>query len=202
MTIRFMGLDGEMSGCDPRVHRLIELGLCPEPQRQISFMIGWEDCVSDPDALRVNGITEEAIRNAPSAAVVDDQLEEWCVNEGIAHEEIIPVGWAVSTFDLPFVRSALPKFSRFLHHHCIELNALCYSMSGTVPYLHYMPTRAEWKMMALKMAELALGLAGEPPAWHKAGYDAAASLVAWHWLRAHLASAGGLTVQNIRLEGA
>lgn len=184
----FMGLDGEMSGCDPDVHKLIQFGLAMSESDQVGFMIGWDECACDAEALAISGITYEQILDAPRAQEVDAKLIGWCQERDIQPNSIIPVGWAVSTFDLPFVRNALPRFSGFLHHHCIELNAVCYTMAGTIPYLEVFPDRANWKDMALKIAEQRLALLGMPPEWHDAAYDATASIVAWNWMRAILRS--------------
>lgn len=186
MTHVFIGLDGEMSGCDPGVHKLIQIGLALSETQAVRFDIGWDNCVCDPEALAVSGITQEAIRAAPRAQDIDAKLVRWCEDQGIVPASIIAIGWAVSTFDVPFVRAALPRFSSYLHHHCIELNAVCYTMAGAVPYLGATVDRLKWKEMAIKIAEQRMNLMGIAPAWHDAGYDAAASLAAWHWLRAIL----------------
>ncbi|HVR07115.1 MAG TPA: hypothetical protein VMW75_03645, partial [Thermoanaerobaculia bacterium] len=90
----------------------------------------------------------------------------------------------VTAFDLPFVITTLPLVTDLLHHHSIELNALCYSLEGAKPYAGRRPTAAEWKEMAKAVAATRLLLGRDlDTQWHDAGYDALTSLLSWQWLR-------------------
>jgi hypothetical protein len=188
MPITFAGLDGEMTG--PRVfwHKLFEIAIALENGAVFSSRIGWADFEFDPEALHAVGVAADSIREGPSAAEVDTAAAEWLRGQGVEHHSLVAVGWGVTTFDLPFVAVTLPSVMRFLHHHSIELNALCYTLGGNKPYMGERPGTATWKSMAKVAAEVALELGlGLRPEWHSAEYDARAALASWQWIRAVVA---------------
>ena len=192
----FIGLDGEMSGTALTTHRLIEIGVAPPTGDVFDSMIGWPTgCAYEPEALRVIGRDASGLRLGPVAAEVDAQLVNWARAQGYVTGSMVPVGWGVSTFDLPFVVQTLPRFAEFLSHHTVELNALCYAAAGTgtADAVDVSSGGAfnRWRRAAKSAAEAALAEAGHPPGWHRAGYDARASLEAWRWLTARLATAQG-----------
>ncbi|HST60407.1 MAG TPA: hypothetical protein VLK84_17035 [Longimicrobium sp.] len=185
MPIRFAGLDGEMTG--PRVsrHKLFEIAIALEDGPVFSSRIGWEEFEFDPEALQAVGVTPDSIREGPPAAQVDEAAAEWLAAQGVEPHSLVVAGWGVTTFDMPFVATTLPGVMRYLHHHTIELNALCYTLGGNKPYAGERPEAATWKAMARVAAEVGLELgAGLKPQWHSAAYDARASLASWQWLRA------------------
>jgi hypothetical protein len=188
MPITFAGLDGEMTG--PRVsrHRLFEIAIALENGAVFSSRIGWADFEFDPEALQAVGVTADSIREGPPAAEVDGAAAEWLRGQGVEHHSLVAVGWGVTTFDMPFVAVTLPGVMRFLHHHTIELNALCYTLGDNKPYMGERPAAATWKSMARAAAEVTLELGlGLPPEWHSAEYDARAALASWQWIRAVIA---------------
>lgn len=188
MPITFAGLDGEMTG--PRVsrHKLFEIAIALENGAVFSSRIGWADFEWDPEALQAVGVTPDSIREGPSAAEVDAAAAEWLRGQGVEPHSLVVTGWGVTTFDMPFVAVTLPGVMRFLHHHTIELNALCYTLGGTKPYAGERPGAATWKAMAKVAAEVSLELGlGLRPEWHSAEYDARAALASWEWIRAVMA---------------
>lgn len=141
--------------------------------------------VWSPQAFEVNRFTHERILNAPYAAdEVDDQLAEWLEDLGAEPRQVIPIGWNVGSFDMPFVRRTFPSAGRFFPHRSLDLNSVCFTMSGL---MDTGGTPAEWdgiKRMANRYAEEMLGGEAE---WHDALYDAKASVLAWRYLRNLLA---------------
>ncbi len=177
--------------------RLIQIGLAfgTGPGEWIAERIGWDpgDYAADPRAMAVHGISEQEIRDAPRAEVVDRRLYEWCRAHGGTPEKrrLVAVGFNVGAFDLPFVRDALPETSRLLSRRSVDLNAVCFLLAGTLVHGGSRPSWTGWRRLAKRAAEARLAGEGIEPAWHDAGYDALASLVAFEWLRARVAGVRG-----------
>lgn len=185
MGLNFAGLDGEMTG--PRVskHRLFEIGIALENGSVFSSRIGWTEFEFDPEALEAVGVHPGTIPEGPPAEEVDAAAAVWLAENGVEERSLVAVGWGVTTFDLPFVAVTLPSVLHSLHHHSIELNALCHTLGGMKPYVGERPDAATWKSMAKLAAEVELQLDhGIAPGWHRAEYDARAALSSWRWLRA------------------
>jgi hypothetical protein len=127
------------------------------------------------------------IKKGPPVEEVDRNLISWLEDRGIGQHQLRGGGWGVTMFDLPFVIPALPGFTKFLSHHTVELNAVCYSLGNVKTYLGEVTETARWKRMAKYCAEVHLAIEGRRPDWHDAGYDALASLLSWQWLRAVIA---------------
>lgn len=185
MTERVVvGLDGEMSGVRPWQHKLIQIGACLAPGECFASDIGWDEFEYEPEALAAIGVTTDRVRAGPPATEVDDALHAWLVERGVGPRGLVAVGWRVSTFDIPFVLRTLPRVTGLLSHHTVELNAVCYTLAGTVSYQGGPRDAATWKALANRAAQAYLGaLTGAPPAWHDAGFDASAAMAAWLWLR-------------------
>ncbi|HVO53062.1 MAG TPA: hypothetical protein VMT37_01475 [Solirubrobacterales bacterium] len=185
----FAGLDGEMSGPDPGIHRLIQIGVALDDDAAFCSRIGWSDCRYEPDALAAIGLDPADLAEGPPCEEVDERLHRWLVEHGAAEGTVIPVGWGVSGFDMPFVVATLPRSHRLLSHRSVELNAVCHTFDGVLLGRDGPATAEAWKQRSKQEAERRLedelGLA---PAWHDAGYDARASLAAWRWLRGALAA--------------
>ena len=184
---RFIGIDGEMTGggargeenSAPRQFQLIQVGAAlGETALQIfSSDIGYERWNEDPKAMSVNGISAERIKLAPAPAVVDDALCIWLDAVGTQDDTLVPVGWGVSGFDMPFVREYLPKFARRLSRRSVDLNAIVFLLGGS----GNQATR--WKAKSKEYAEQEMLKRGYRPNWHDAGYDAAAALLAFEYFQ-------------------
>lgn len=184
MNVTFLGLDGEMSGTDPRRHALIQIGLALSEDDIFESNIGWAEFEYEEDALQAIDVVPAQIRQGPTALEVDARLVAWLDARGIGKGTIVPVGWGVSDFDRPFVVKTLPRFNEYLHHHSIELNAVVYTLAGTRRYLGADVDFAVWKKMAKKVAEFAvLNRRGTPPKPHDAADDALLAILSWKWLR-------------------
>jgi hypothetical protein len=184
MTLHFAGLDCEMSGTLVVQHKLIQLGIALSDTLVFSSRIGWEDCAYDEDALQVIGLRPEDLREGPPVDEVDRAAADWLRRQGVTEDSLVAVGWGVTGFDLPFVITTLPEVTSFLHHHSIELNAICHTLEGSKPYAGRLPSAIEWKKMAREAAAIHLFLSHDLEArWHDAGYDAMTSLLSWRWLQ-------------------
>jgi hypothetical protein len=184
LNVTFLGLDGEMSGTDPRRHALIQIGLALSEEDIFESRIGWAEFEYEEEALLAIDVEPAQIVQGPVAAEVDARLVAWLDARGIGKGTVVPVGWGVSDFDRPFVHKTLPRFSEYLHHHSVELNAVVYTIAGTRRYLGADVDFAGWKKMAKKVAEFGvLNRRGSPPKHHDAADDALLAMLSWKWLR-------------------
>jgi hypothetical protein len=197
MPLTFLGLDGEMTSGDLAAGgRLIQIGLAVGEggDERVTELIGWDrgDFHADPVAMEVHGIPEATILAAPRADEVDERLFAWCLAHGGSTEKrvLVPVGWNVGAFDLPFVRHTLPRTFRLLSRRTVDLNAVCFTLGGATTVEGSRPKWTGWKRMAKRAAEERLAALGIEPAWHDAGYDALASLAAFRWMRERISSLG------------
>jgi len=199
MRLIFAGLDGEMTGSRVEQHQLIQIGLALSEDEVFCSRISWQSFEFDPEALEVIGVTEDEVRQGPTAEQVDDELVQWLKNKGIAEHSIIPVGWEVAAFDKPFIRKTLPKFYNYLHFHSVELNSVIYTFADVMPYQGTRPNSATWKKMAKVIATF--NLKCETAKWpksHDAGEDAVMGLITWKWLKNIIAASnpGMLEVED------
>jgi len=173
-------LDGEMTGAQKvldfyREYALIQIGLAVTPKATFVSDIGHQTYNWTQEALDVNKFTHERIKAGPAPAEVDKAL----VNFVAAHipgerVRLIPVGWNVGHFDVPFVRYWLPNFARLLGYRSVDLNAVTYT-AAKVTGRAYDKIKAAAKRYAVRVLT-------QPENFHDAGYDAAASLAAWDYL--------------------
>ena len=198
--LRFVGLDGEMTGSASRErgivaskkYALIQIGLAtmdvgerpepvvfkPETLHTYTSDIGYDTWNSQPQAMEVNKFTPERIRAGPRADKVDEAACAWLdANVGPGKRNLHAVGWNVGAFDLPFVTEYLPKtFNRF-SYRSVDLNSILFSMADTDNDYKRLKHKAK------SGAEAELRNQGIIPEWHSAVYDAAAALVAFKLLR-------------------
>lgn len=137
--------------------------------------LGYDDWNEDPDAMRANGFTPERIRSAPRPSELDREVVSWLGPHASSNaEELITVGWDVAAVDLPYISHYLPDLAGLLSRHSVDLNGVCFTIAGDASF--------GWKSLRRKAerhAEEELGRSD----WHDAGFDAAAALSSWHYLR-------------------
>jgi len=176
MPARFIGLDGEMTGLGgPDVHQLIQIGVAISPQEVLARDVGYDDWNEDAEAMRVNGFTAKRIRTAPRASDVDREVVSWLGPRASGDPEgLIAVGWDVAAVDSPYVSRYLPRLAGLLSRQTVDLNAVCFTIAGDAS--------SRYKTLRKKAegyAEQELGRAD----WHDAGFDAAAAIAAWDFLK-------------------
>jgi len=185
----FVGLDGEMTGSAKtpeffKEYQLCQIGLALglTPDKVFESDIGYDEYSFTQTALDVNGFTHDRIRSGPKPEKVDAELVEWLHAKGIKeyNPSLIAVGWNVGAWDLAFVRYYLPRFSKFLSYRTVDLNAVTFAASFVVDRqgLSYYTIKTNAK----RYAEERLKVVYPSPAWHSAGFDAAASLAAFEYL--------------------
>lgn len=181
-----LGLDGEMTGTGgANAHekfQLIQVGLAygaPDPGIDIFVHdIGYQKFHFTAKALEVNGFTKERINAGMSPQHVDAKAVLWLEERGlVGQQQLVPVGWNVAGFDVPFFRQYLPGLSACLSYRTLDLNALvfAYSLAHGLPYERV-------KKAAKKHAQREMRIAGFDDNWHDAGYDAAAALFSLDYL--------------------
>lgn len=198
MPVRVVGLDGEMTCSDLSLGgRLIQIGVAVgfEREQRFTSLVGWpaNEYVADPKAMRVHGISDKAIATASPAPEVDGRLRAFLLANGadVRKKAIEPVGWNVIGFDMPFVRDALPRSAELISRRGVDLNAVCRTLDGILEFEGSRPSAKGWKRLAKRAAAEALADDGIDKEWHDAGFDAAAALASWQWLRAVLANRVG-----------
>lgn len=200
MTVRFFGVDGEMSAADlSGGGRLIQVGVVAHTDAAGVLEADGSDVFTsvirpagefawDEEAAAVHGLTVDDVLDAPAAAEVDAALHAWLVARGASPTgagSVIAVGFNVGSFDLPHLAAVLPRSAALFSRRSVDLNALCFTLDGAT-YAGSVPSWTGWKRMAKRYAEAeiaALSSSAEPNA-HDAGYDAQLHLFCWRFLRA------------------
>lgn len=163
----YVGLDGEMSSADLESGgALIMIGLSVQTDQgfeTFESLLNPGECVWQDAAKAVNTLTPEQIAAAPSAAEVDAAAAAWLVERGgkPKRRRLVPVGYNVGAFDMPFVRKYLPATAGMFTRRALDLNALV--------YLESMRRGITFEQAKDLLNSQALPASGNP---HEAGYDA------------------------------
>lgn len=199
MTRAYVGIDCEMSGTDYLTYRLIQVGFSLDARDESKCFksdIGWEvgDFEYQPEALRVNRFTVERITSGPSSTSVEGKLLAWFEEMGLKEASIIPVGFAVRTFDMPFIDytfskevmgyfirpkpRGLPSDSNPYLYRCSDLTDYTLGMAyGIERRQRKLYGEMAWKRAGKEYAQRELAKVGVEPDWHDALYDARAALL-------------------------
>lgn len=137
----------------------------------------------EPGAFKVHGILPQRVTKAPPIEVVEDELVLWLNERGIGPRDGIAVGWNVGSFDMAHIRRLMPHLAAMFHYRAVDLNSLVFGLAEHGKRYAKAPDKVRgyegWKKLAKRYAADVMG--GEPQ-WHDAGYDARASLLAFHFL--------------------
>lgn len=177
----FVGLDGEMSGTELQDGaRLIQIGLAVSAGTFASYVnpgtLSWSE-----EAEEVHKIPQSSLLDFPDAEVVDLNCYEFLVSQGAdtkRRNNTIAVGWNVGSFDMPFVRTSLPKTNSLFSRRTVDLNALCFALDGKEDNGVEISFET-WKKRSKEYAIEAIGFENA----HDAGWDALMSLYCFHYLR-------------------
>jgi len=199
MSRTYVGIDAEMTGTDYLTHRLIQVGFTVDARDSAKCFrsdVGWENgnYRYQDEALVVNRFTHERIRTGPKVDEVESKLLTWFKEVGLEESSIIPVGFAVRTFDMPFINRTFstevmkyfirPKprglpsdHSPFLYR-CSDLTDYTLGMAyGIERSQRKLYGEQAWKRAGKEYAQRELAKAGVEPDWHDALYDARAALL-------------------------
>jgi len=182
MSYLYIGLDGEMSSSElSEGGKLIQIGLFTQDGYQLSMKINPGECQWSERAFEVHGITLESLQSAPLPDEVDSQVYDWLIAIGVdtsSRGKIIPVGFNVGAFDMPFVKDSLPKSYSLFSRRTVDLNALCFALDYKEE--NGMPVKAAtWKKRAKAYAIEKIGTENQ----HDAGWDAEMHLRSYEYLR-------------------
>lgn len=177
----FLGVDIETTGSSfvPNI-KTIQLGAFDPKTRDIFREdVGWGEGVfiMDPEATAVHGISRERILAAPSARNIDEQLYAWLTEHGAKPRRVIPIGFNVGAFDMPFVRRDFPKSATLFSYRTADLNAICFALGAA----HEVDWR-RFKTVAKSYAKAcASGLVPDLKE-HDAAYDAVEAWFCYEYL--------------------
>lgn len=191
---KFVGLDVETTGTDVAAHVLIQIGVYDPISGDVfrsDVYPAFENYAVDPQALQVNGFTMDRIEAAPAASLVDTVLCLWLDKHELVGAH--PVGFNVASFDLPFVKRALPVAFSKLSYRTIDLNAVLFTITEIIKSP---PGKVGHAYETFKHRAKAFGatqVKGKTGAygWHDAAFDAVASYHAWVYLRSVITSMVG-----------
>ena len=204
MTSHFIGLDLETSGVEieegvvPIQLGMAQLGRDGANPTLFKSNIGWPGFNGPPgrdvfpswsdEAEGIHKLTQDTILRAPSAITVAGYAVRWIGEEApdTNRAAIIPVGWNIAGFDMPFIKRYLPALQDAIAYRSVDLNAVCMSISAArLPS----PLGGRWKFQTLRKivhevsgAKAAMAYYGGHELWHDATFDALASLYAWEAL--------------------
>jgi hypothetical protein len=203
MSLLYVGCDLETSGTEvDQGHVPIQIGISlgVKPDENFCSKIAWypEEMVWSDRSAEVHKIPREQVTQVGykywylDRAHVDFLIIEWLrgiypsgIKQG--NHFVIPIGWNVGQFDLPFIKRYLPLFNSYISRRTIDLNAVVYTMDGQIEHGGSYPTYKGWKKMSKDYAAAILEKCNFQTTWHDAGYDAAAGLLSWEFLRAAIA---------------
>lgn len=179
----FVGADGEMTGGTKTLDffkefALIQVGVALTLDNVFVSDVGHDEWKQTDEAMEVNKFTAERIRAAPRPLEVDRALVKWLFEKisvpPNTRLKLIPVGWNVGSWDVPFFRYWLPEFGRLLWYRMVDLNSVVFT-AEKVTGRSYDKIKDSAKRYAVRELK-------RPKNFHDAGYDAAASLAAWEYL--------------------
>lgn len=173
---RFVGLDIETTGSGgPDEFKLIQIGVAIRDGPLFCQDVGWDPPWNETlEAQAVHGISPERIIAAPRSWQVDGMLISFLNTtiEGTVGR-LVPVGWNVGSFDMPFVRAQLPQSAKRFGYRAVDLNSVCY----TIAILIGIDPKALKKGAKVYSR---FWITEEAP--HNAGYDARAALYEWDYM--------------------
>jgi len=200
-----VGVDGEMSSPDMSEGKVIRVGVASRHAGVLDVfdqVAAWPDVESgwSAQAESVHKLTVADVLSASPAEVVDMKAADWLAARGgkVGAHRLVAVGFNVGAFDLPFFRRDMPVLASMLARRSIDLNAVCFTLSGWDP----VPGRvgrsaAEWKRAVKFQGAARVEAAGFAGSFHEAGYDAAVALEGWCWLREQLAASRSATAAPV-----
>ena len=201
MTRTYIGIDAEMTGTDYTKHKLIQIGLSIDPRtprKNFVADVGWPAGTYqyDPESLRVIQWEHDRITAGAAAYDVETDLLAWLEEMGVKEKSIIPVGFAVRTFDMPFIHVTFPRIIKYFvrpaprglpsdHnpyiYRCCDLTdytlALGVKPDPTVKRKKDAWSFDGWKRAGKRYAEAELRRLGETTTWHDALFDAKAAML-------------------------
>ena len=133
-------LDSETSGLDPLVHKVIDIAFSivdlsnGEELCTYESLVGISDedwALSDPNSLRIHHIKHEALKEAPSADTIQNEIISLLKSHKIKRETAVFICQNPS-FDRPFFAQLLPIATQDrmrLPYHWLDLASMHWSLA-------------------------------------------------------------------------
>ena len=177
-----VGLDFECSGSSHDKHVPIQLGLVAENACYKSNIGGWDWNKHEWDgaAYNVHHISKADLKDDPPVSIVDGDMAYWLwnVTRGYQRMNVVPVGWNVGSYDMPYITKWMPLLRSLLSYRSVDLNALVFMLDG-----HSGKSWKDWKRAAKQYANEFI----DETTRHDALTDAKAALFEFGFLRKQLA---------------
>lgn len=186
----YCGLDLEMTGTDVWEHRLIQVGISFDPRDETKNFVsdvGWAkgNYEYQEEALQVIRWDFSRIESGPSFIIVGDRIASFFEEMGAQKGKVIPCGFAVGSFDMPFMAQTFPWIMEYFvkpqkapiySYRVVDLSqvAMAFGWNHSKNEWGY----KAWKKASKEYAESELEEIGINPQWHDAGYDAKAAILA------------------------
>ena len=204
-----VGLDGEMSSANlAKGGRLIQAGFSVLIKGKVeifSQLLNPGPMEWDINAQKIHGFSQTQIESALSALEVDELAYQWLLPRGgmLGEGKLIPVGFNVGSFDMPFFLESMPKTASLFSRRSIDLNALCFSLEGMSSGVGKPKKFTGWKKAIDRETKKVLLALGYKVVKHDAGSDAAQALLGWIWIRGILDNkiTSNLTVLEVTKNG-
>ena len=157
----FAAIDLETTGLAPAWHEVLEIAIVPlNPDFTVSTVIPEFTCRiraehperADSTALNTNRLKPTEGENI---ADVRAELVQWAMENGIT--SITPLAHNLA-FDMAFVKTAFPEFSRILSHHGRDSMRLALAMNDV---FQAQESDMRFGSVSLGSLKLALGVEGE-----------------------------------------
>lgn len=197
MSRTYVGIDCEMTGTDWASYKLIQVGFTIDARVESKCFksdIGWTDYAYMRESLAVNRFTLERIEAGPPVATVEAKLIEWLEEMGLEEADIIPVGFGVRTFDMPFIAATfsgeamkyfirpkprgLPSDASPYLYRCCDLTDYTLGIASNMDRSQRkLYGEMAWKRAGKEYSKRELEKVGVEPDWHDALYDARAALL-------------------------
>jgi len=189
----FVSLDLETSGTDHDLSVPIQVGLalgCYESDTKGSLIGGWdwEKWEWDERAAQVHNIDQDTLTGYPSVGMVDGMMAHWLWGRLPTHARdrrsfVVPLGWNVASFDMPFVRKHLPILANLFAYRSIDLNAICFFLGGEDGWYDIKTKAKSGGYDVLREINVLPQEATYADLAHDAEFDAQHAMASYFWLR-------------------
>ena len=166
----FAAIDLETTGLDPATNEVLEIAIVPlNPDFTISTDIPEFSCrirAEHPERIDQKAISVNKLNPTEGENIADVRAElvQWAMENGIT--SITPLAYNLK-FDMDFMSSAFPEFSRIFTHHGRDSMRLALSMNDV-----FQMQEADLRFGSVSLQALKAALGVEGDVQHKALEDA------------------------------
>lgn len=162
--------------------KLIQIGLSAWTDKGIETVSYYirppTDMYWEEKAAEVHKIDQEMLyKDGIHPEEVDEELYAWLIGHGADPKHratTVPVGFNITGFDMPFIKTTLPKTYSLFSRRTAELNGMLWLLHGKQGR-----SMDDWKEMAMEYAKINMTVY-KP---HDAGWDSARHLLCFEYLK-------------------